>query len=354
MPAKLLKRATEEGSFSRIYNTGVDSRNIFNDDTDYQVFLGFLNDYLTAPKGSNDIKKSFMVKGRTFHGVPHQPKNYQNQLELIAYRLLPDRFDLVLKQLKRGALEKFMRSLSTRYSIYFNKKNNRTGVVFAGPYKSVEITNGPDLLSLTRLLHRETAYSSFEDYIGQKQTPWIMPDVVLKYFESKKKDGLKEFSDYKDYIEKDKPQQKISEEPKTDTQTVDEPAPAIRIPEIAATLVIFLILLGLGLRHINVANASIAQAPAKTSVLSESTVSTPSPTPTAATKITVAVKIMDGTGSVNIRKEPTTSSPIIGKATNGQIFEMVSIVESTWYEVKMDNGSAGYISSKYIVQQTNE
>lgn len=124
-----------------------------------------------------------MVKGHSFHGVPHQPKNYVNAVELIAYALTPNRFDLVLRQINKNSVEKFMRSLSTRYSIYFNKKNHRTGVVFAGPYKSEEIKNGGELLSLTRTFHSTGVYSSLPDYLGQREASWVKPRVVLYYFE---------------------------------------------------------------------------------------------------------------------------------------------------------------------------
>lgn len=173
-----------------------------------------------------------------------------------------------------------------------------------------------------------------------------------------KNKSLGGFPNYKDYVEKYEPEQKVSEPTETSTVPVDQPAPSLRISEIAASFAVFLVLLGLGLRNIHTANASIntsiTQTPTKTSVLSESTSVTPTPSPSHQPKITVVVKTGDQSATVNIRKEPSTNAPVIGKATNGQTFEMVSIVESAWYEVKLEDGSVGYITSKYIVQQPNE
>ena len=64
---------------------------------------------------------------------------------------------------------------------------------------------------------------------------------------------------------------------------------------------------------------------------------------------TVVVKIDDGeaSSSANIRQKPTTSSEKIGKAKNGDTFEFVSL-DSDWYEVKLADGSTGFISAEYI------
>ena len=136
MPAQNLQRTKEIGIYSHIYNKGVEKRILFNDEEDYAVFLNFLKDYLSALKDPDSLKKDFKVNGRTFQGTPHQPKNYFNQVELLAYSLMPDHFHLILHQKTRGSLESFIRSLCTRYSIYYNKKYQRTGSLFEGPYKS--------------------------------------------------------------------------------------------------------------------------------------------------------------------------------------------------------------------------
>ena len=133
MTAKNPNRVNESGSFCHIYNKGVESKVVFNDKKDYEVFLGFIKEYLSIPIDPKNNKKEFTVNGRVFRGVPHQPKNYFNKIELVAYRLSPASFNLLLHQITKGSIESFVRSLCTRYSIYFNKKYQRTGTLFERP-----------------------------------------------------------------------------------------------------------------------------------------------------------------------------------------------------------------------------
>src|SRR3989344_4849388 len=213
MPAKNLQRENEEGIYSHIYNKGIEKRVIFNDEDDYEVFQGFLRDYLTPSKDPESIKKDFEVHGRIFRGTPHQPKNYFSKVELIAYSLMPDHFHLLLRQKARGSLESFIRSLCTRYSIYFNKKYQHTGTLFEGSYKSVQIKDKPRLMHLARFLHLcpkeyhtglTEDYSSYAEYLGARETLWVKPKVILSLFG-------KGMVDYKNFVEKYEPDQKEKE-----------------------------------------------------------------------------------------------------------------------------------------------
>jgi len=178
MPARNLSRINEDGVYLHIYNKGIENRAIFNDKQDFHVFVGFLEEYLSTPKDAEATKTVFQVHGKTFKGTPHQPKNYFNQIELIAYSLMPSHFHLILHQLTKGSAEKFLRSLSTRYSIYFNKKYDRSGVLFSGPYKSVKVELKPSLFYLVRFIHQGSLYSSAAEYLDSKSS-WVNPEVVL-------------------------------------------------------------------------------------------------------------------------------------------------------------------------------
>src|SRR5438128_456236 len=110
-----------------IYNRGLEARVIFNDHEDYEVFVGYLKGYITPAADPSTIKTTFTVNGKSFKGTPHQPKNYYGKIEILAYSLFDNHFHIVLAQTIEGSLEGFVRSLTTRYSIYFNKKYKRTG-----------------------------------------------------------------------------------------------------------------------------------------------------------------------------------------------------------------------------------
>ncbi len=212
MTAQGLKKTNKGKIYFHVYNRGVANGIIFNDKQDYETFLSHLESYLIPPKKSEDLQKTFVVNGRTFRGVPHQPKNYFNKVELLAYCLALDHFHLLLSPISKGSVEGFMRSLSTKYSIYFNKKYQRQGSLFSGPYKSAPINDDTSLLFMTHYLHRHPqgkngnnlidSYSSYADYLGKRKTSWVNASSVLSFFENFKNEFLKGIKNYKDFVEK--------------------------------------------------------------------------------------------------------------------------------------------------------
>lgn len=125
----------DKSSSYRIVNYGFKNQDIFRDQEDINTFLKYLNEYLNPPISPNLTKKQFVINGKAYKGSPRSNKNYYKNLELVAYNLDNTKFSLVLFQKKVGTIPSFVRSLCTRYSIYFNKKYNKKGQVFTRPYK---------------------------------------------------------------------------------------------------------------------------------------------------------------------------------------------------------------------------
>lgn len=103
-----------------------------------------------------------------------------------------------------------MRSVATRYSSYFNKKYDRVGPLFQGRYKAVLITEDNYLLHLSRYIHLNPleytkdlikAYSSYADYLDLRKTPWVKPNIILKFFNSSIIPEIKKINSYKDFVE---------------------------------------------------------------------------------------------------------------------------------------------------------
>lgn len=379
MPAKNLTRINDQAIYLHIYNRGVEGRTIFESPADYQVFLAFLKDYLT-PQDPSSLKKDFKVHGRTFKGTPHLPKNYFNQVELIAYSLTADRFDLILHQETRGSIERFLRSLCTRYSMYFNKKYRRSGSLFEGPYKSIVIEDISKLPQLTRYLHHNHGgdYSSYPEYLGSRNTVWVKPQIVLSSF--------KGTDDYKNFVEKyqaDQNEKEVSDDVTfgSESDHLERSYPTSvrsRMPQfLAISGVGFVFLVSFSLWNINSSKA-LSNLPLPTpEVLSETKATTPSTTPEASSAAiveattaatleataaavleaaaekkteTLRVKIGDGSSYVNIRQKPTINSEKIGQANDGDILEFVSL-KAGWYEIKLTDETSGFISAKYAVKE---
>lgn len=186
MPAKNSLKFYLENSYYHVYNRGAGKGNIFKEDQDYKTFLHFLEKRLN----------------------PRYDSSFDQRIKLLAYCLMPNHFHLFIFQTDKKDIEKFMRSLCTSYSMYFNKKYDRSGTLFQGRYKAVLIESEPFFLHLSRYIHlnpaklgenwRKYPYSSYQNYLGTREHNWIDPKPVLNFFKSTK--GNKHFS-YKDFVE---------------------------------------------------------------------------------------------------------------------------------------------------------
>ncbi|KKS80885.1 MAG: Transposase [Candidatus Woesebacteria bacterium GW2011_GWC1_43_10b] len=363
MSAPSLHKTTTNGAYRHIYNKGIENGNIYRDKEDYETFISYLKQYLSEPDDPKNIKKVFTVNGRSFQGIPHQPKNYFNKIELIAYSLMPNHFHLILDEMTKNSLEGFIRSLCTRYSMYFNKKYHRTGSLFVGPYKSAQIKDISHLPPLTHHIHHGlNDFSSYPEYSGKRKTSWVNTNVVLSlknkdnYENVKFPDGIT-FEDNTQQLERS-----ILEpgENKSFKEVYSEPVSKSRskAPTFIATATLsFVLLFSLGIRNIKTSiaqtkNSANSVTPPTSQVSgAEDEISEPEAEPEA--KIMLVIKISDESESVNIRKEPSTKSDIVIKAKEGDAFEYVS-KDGQWYKIKLDDNTFAFVSERYAIVEGEE
>lgn len=186
MPAKNIIKEFAPDSYYHLYNRGVAKQNIFLDYQDYKVFLSYLKVYLTLPN----------LQGPSLKEPPSRKlKNYFELARLLAYCLLPNHFHLMVFQKEIDTITNFMRSIGTKYSMYFNRKYQRVGPVFQGRYKAVLITTEPQFIYLSKYIHRnplpsrtdleglkDYKYSSYQNYLGLFNQTWVDKSEVLSYF----------------------------------------------------------------------------------------------------------------------------------------------------------------------------
>src|SRR3989339_2061295 len=139
MPPKNSLKTYVDDSYYHIYNRGVAKCPIFLDRTDYVAFLADLKFYLSPiPKYFKGVSLKVNKNDKTYTYFPsQQPKNHTGKIDLVAYCLMPNHFHLCIRQTDKMSMSYFMRSLATKYSMYFNKKYARVGKLFQGTYKAV-------------------------------------------------------------------------------------------------------------------------------------------------------------------------------------------------------------------------
>ena len=212
MPAKNSIKMYIDNGYYHIYNRGVNKRTIFKKKIDYKVFLNELKAALSPPPKPNDLKVLFTLKGGTFKGIPRQPKNFHKEIMLLAYCLMPNHFHLLIRQLSKNSMPSFMRSITTRYAMYFNTRNRRVGPLFQGSYKAVLVEDDNHFLHLTRYIHqnphklieghlKDYPYSSYAEYLGLRNTSWIHPEDILAFFRKRRREKKFDFSSYESFVD---------------------------------------------------------------------------------------------------------------------------------------------------------
>lgn len=192
MPAKNSRKTYVESGYYHIYNRGVEKRIIFLDKQDYSVFLSYLKGYL-LPKDEKALHECLSdpnISSRERDKVLKllSLNNFHNEIILLAYCLMPNHFHFFVKQKSMGSIDKFMNSLATRYTMYFNRKYRRVGSLCQGVYRAVLISSDEQFIHLSRYIHKQALPhqpSSYNDYLGKSKTPWINSEEILGYFSTK-------------------------------------------------------------------------------------------------------------------------------------------------------------------------
>ena len=196
------------GEYYHIYNRGVDKREVFLNDDDYIRFIKSIKEY-------NDTKAYGRFQNR---GSTSGSFEVEALIELVAYCLNPNHYHFILKQLEEGGVSKFMQKLSTSYTMYFNKKYDRSGALFQGRFKSIHIDTNEYLLHLSvyvnknNFIHRydsegDWQYSSYLDYIGKRDGKLCNKEVILGQFKNNQGSTsgsfeVEPFDNYWDFMQK--------------------------------------------------------------------------------------------------------------------------------------------------------
>lgn len=161
------KPRIEIAGYYHIINRGVEQRVVFKEAEDYEYFEGLMCFYA----------RSF---GITIHN----------------YCLMSNHYHLLL-EIRSENLSKFMRQLNMNYSIYFNKKNKRSGHLWQGRYKSWFVTDEAYLYTLMCYIEQNPLkanmvksmeaypYSSYHHFLNYKEIPECLKDswIVENYKE---------------------------------------------------------------------------------------------------------------------------------------------------------------------------
>jgi len=136
------------------YTRGVDKRPIYMDDRDaerYQLLLFACNGespvHLSTMQNHQGPALMSMIEKR--RGSP--------LVDIGAYCLMKNHPHLVLKERSYGGISTFMQKLGTAFTMYFNKKYDRTGTLFASRFKAKHVPSDPYFRRLINYVHANPA-----------------------------------------------------------------------------------------------------------------------------------------------------------------------------------------------------
>lgn len=140
----LRKQNFAPGEIYHIYNRGVDKRIIFIDSNDFNFFIHLL--YICNTEKSivlRDLSENF--------------ERGNNIVEIGLYVLMPNHFHILVKETQEGGITSFMRKVLTSYSMYFNKKYDRTGKLWQGVFQAIHVNKDEYLKYLYSYIHLNPA-----------------------------------------------------------------------------------------------------------------------------------------------------------------------------------------------------
>ncbi len=136
-------------SYFHIYNRGIEKRKIFLNNNDYHRFLILL--YLCNSGEPVNLRELFN-KGLTFEEIIRINRK-EILVNIGAYCLMPNHIHLLVTPKKESGVSILMHKLFTGYTMYFNKKNERTGRLFESTFKANLIETDEYLKYLFAYIH---------------------------------------------------------------------------------------------------------------------------------------------------------------------------------------------------------
>jgi REP element-mobilizing transposase RayT len=167
-----------------IYNRGIDGREIFGDEADYEQFVQILGKYLVKPQ---PVEETIYKKERPYLARHREMMNLADEVELMALCLMPDHLHLLIWQKTADGMEKLMRRVATNYVMHYNRKYKRSGPLFENVYRAVVVPDGETAVWMSKYIHLNPVSRQVRRYGLVETVSGSMPGYYM-------------YSSYKNYL----------------------------------------------------------------------------------------------------------------------------------------------------------
>ena len=178
---------------------------IFREESDYWRFVRLL--YLCNDEFQDTNLNKAEKTLQLFERPPHWPER-KPLVDIVSWVAMPNHFHILVHEKIENGISKYMRKLLTGYSMYFNKKYERTGKLYEGVFKSTYASSDRYLKYLYSYVHlnpikliqknwkeerikdkdealeylNRYKYSSYLDYVGENRVEKTLNNIDVAYF----------------------------------------------------------------------------------------------------------------------------------------------------------------------------
>lgn len=121
-----------QGDIFHILNRGVEKRKIFLDDKDYYRFFHNLEDF-------NDKDLTILPYSVRRSAIRKPKKSKKKLVNVLCWCMMPNHYHILVQEVIDGGASIFSKKISSGYTQYFNLKNERSGVLFQGRSKIIQL-----------------------------------------------------------------------------------------------------------------------------------------------------------------------------------------------------------------------
>ncbi len=162
-----------------IYTRGVEKRPIFLNDRDAERFLMLL--YAANSTTSIQVSNLGGRAGPTLKDVLLQKRGDQ-LVDIGAYCLMKNHPHLLLRERSYSGISTFMQKVGTGYTMYFNRKYERTGALFSSRFKARHVASDQYLRRLINYIHANPAELFERDWKrGKVKNEKLLRQKLLLY-----------------------------------------------------------------------------------------------------------------------------------------------------------------------------
>lgn len=187
-----------DGEYYHIFNRIINKESLFRNNYDLKRALSTLSyyQYINLPTRFS-IFLSFGYERR--NEILRHVNKEKKLIEVICFCFMPNHYHLLIKQLVKGGISSYIRLFQNSFTRFFNIKHKRSGYLFEGQFKAVQIEDNNQLLQLSRYIHlnpyasyvvksvkalEEYPYSSLPIYFRQETNELIIKKIIVSQFKS--------------------------------------------------------------------------------------------------------------------------------------------------------------------------